>query len=253
MYFKNNDLSFYYDKEGNGKSNVIILPGWGDTRKTFQFLINNIKAIATVYSLDYPGFGNSNFPNKDLTIYDYTLLVKDFIETEEIDNPIIIGHSFGGRIIITLLGYYHYKCDKIILIDSAGIKDNIKLKQKIKTTTYKLLKKVSGILPKNIKTKYLEKLFNYFGSTDYKHLPSNMMQTFSNIVKEDLKPYLKDIEASTLIIWGEEDKVTPLSDGKKIESLIPDSALITVKNTGHFPYLDKPNYIWQIILAFISS
>ena len=123
-------------------------------------------------------------------------------------NPILIGHSFGGRIITTLTGYYHFDYNNIIYLNSAGIKPKIKFKTRI----YKLLKKLKILLPKKYKQKYLNFLFNIFASTDYKELNNNMHQTFKNIVNVDLKHYLKDIKSKTLIIWGNKDTSTPLKD-----------------------------------------
>ena len=69
MYYKKTDYSLYYEKYGQNEKNIIILPGWGETRKTFDSIIKNLKDKYTVYIIDYPGFGNSNFPKHDLTIF----------------------------------------------------------------------------------------------------------------------------------------------------------------------------------------
>ena len=79
MYFKTHDLSIYYEKYGDKKPTILILPGWGYTRPSFYYLINFLQVNYTVYIIDYPGFGNSSLPDTDLTIYDYAEIVKDFI------------------------------------------------------------------------------------------------------------------------------------------------------------------------------
>ncbi len=56
MFFEYNNISLYYEKYGNSKNVIIILPGWGDTRKTFNYLIDLLKDYYTIYILDYPGF-----------------------------------------------------------------------------------------------------------------------------------------------------------------------------------------------------
>ena len=60
----------------------------------------------------------------------------------QIKKPIIIAHSFGGRIATLLTGYYKEKIDKIIMIDAASIKPRKSIKALIKQTTYKILKKL---------------------------------------------------------------------------------------------------------------
>ena len=253
MNFIVNDFNIYYEKYGNGKSNIVILPGWGDTRTTFNNLISVLKEYYTIYIIDYPGFGNSKFPNRDLDIYDYANLIKEFITINGIDNPIIISHSFGGRISIILSGLYKIPIKKMILIDAAGIKHTKKFKLRFKQTIYKLLKKIGMILPKKTKSIYLNKLINIFGSNDFKNLDPNIRKTFIKVINEDLTKYLKNIDTSTLLIWGENDLDTPIDDGKLMNISIEDSGLIIIPNASHFPYLEYPYYITKIILEFLKT
>lgn len=253
MNFIVNDFNIYYEKYGNGKSNIVILPGWGDTRTTFNNLISTLKEYYTIYIIDYPGFGNSKFPNRDLDIYDYANLIKDFITINSIDNPIIISHSFGGRISIILSGLYKIPIKKMILIDAAGIKHKKKFKLKFKQVIYKLFKKISLILPKKLKSIYLNKLITLFGSSDFKNLDPNIRKTFIKVINEDLTKYLKHIDTSTLLIWGENDLDTPIDDGKLMNILIEDSGLIIIPNASHFPYLEYPYYVTKIILEFLKT
>lgn len=253
MYYNKDDYSIYYEKYGKSEKTILILPGWGNTRKTFDYLINWLKNNFTVYIIDYPGFGNSPFPNHNLTIYDYTNIIRDFLTDKKIINPIIIAHSFGGRIATLLTGYYKEKIDKLILIDIAGIKrkkaPRIWLKEKI----YKLLKSIKKILPKKLKETYHQKLIKIFGSSDYKVLPKEMYQTFQNVIKEDLKYYLSYIESETLLIWGKKDKDTPIKDARYINKKIRDSALIVYPEADHFSYLEYPILTANIIEEFLIN
>ena len=253
MYFNNKDMSVYYEKYGDNKKNILILPGWGNTRTTFTNIINFFKDNYTIYIIDYPGFGNSPIPEKELTIYDYTNLVRDFLDEMQIKNPIIIAHSFGGRIATLLTGYYKEKIDKIIMIDAASIKPRKSIKAFIKQTTYKVLKKLTYLLPKLKQEYYRQKLLKFFGSTDYQNLPNNMHKTFKNIVNENLIYYLKNIESETLLLWGKLDKDTPLKDGYKMNNLIKNSALIIFPKGNHFSYLQYPYLTNKIIFEFIKE
>ena len=66
MYYKYNNIKLYYEKYGNKKKYLLILPGWGNTRPTFYNIINFLKNIYTIYIIDYPGFGNSPIINNNL-------------------------------------------------------------------------------------------------------------------------------------------------------------------------------------------
>lgn len=250
MYFNNDKISMYYKKYGTKKDTIIILPGWGNTRNTFNHIINYFKDRFTIYIFDYPGFGNSNLPNNDLTIYDYALFIINFMEEKNIDNPILIAHSFGGRIATLLTGYYKEKIDKQILIDIAGIKQ-ISLFKLIKQTIYKLLNNIIKIFPnKNILQKKLLKLF---ASNDYNNLDKEMYTTFKNIVNEDLTNYYKDIDCDTLLIWGKLDIDTPLKDAIKMNKLINNSELIIYKDANHYSYLQYPYLTNRIIEEYIKN
>lgn len=251
MFFNTKGLSIYYEKYGSNDKTILILPGWGKTRETFRNIINCFKEEYTIYIIDYPGFGNSKIPKRDLTIHDYTIAIKNFMKKNKIIKPIIIAHSFGGRIATLLSSYYQEPIEKMILIDIAGIKPKKSLKQLLKEKLYKLLKKITSY--SKHKEKYHQKLLKIFGSSDYQNLPKGMHQTFKNIINEDLTNYFKYISCECLLIWGELDEDTPLKDAHKINSLIKESALIIYPKSNHFSYIQQPFLTNQIIKEFLKE
>ncbi len=254
MKFSVNDFTIYYEKHGNGDKNILILPGWGDNRLTFNYLISILKEDFTIYILDYPGFGKSSFPNRDLDINDYSTLIRDFITIKNITDPIVIAHSFGGRIVIDLFKNHHdIGIKNLILIDIAGIKPKKKFYKKIKEKIYKMLKKLGVVLPKKIRNYYLEKLIKIFGSSDYSALSNNIRKTFINIVNFDQRNDISLIDADTLIIWGELDRDVPLKDGYFINKNIKNSGMVVIPKSGHFPYLDRAYYVNKIILEYLKN
>lgn len=253
MYYNKDDISMYYEKYGNSDKVIIILPGWGDTRNTFKIMIDYFKLNYSVYIFDYPGFGNSVFPNRDLTIYDYTNIIREFIKDEGISNPIIIAHSFGGRIAVLMAGYYKDSIKKLIMIDTSGIKPRKGPLKLLKQSIYKLLKKFSIFLPKRKRNLYFKRLIKIFGSADYKKLDKNMYNSFKNIVNEDLKYYINNIDTETLIIWGKLDKDTKLKYGKYMHKKIRKSSLVILPKAGHFSYLNYSTLTNKLISEFLKG
>ncbi len=252
MYFVTKYSKLYYEKYGNSNKKLLILPGWGDNRKTFFNIINNLKDKYEIYIIDYPGFGKSTFKNIDMTIYDYAEIINTFMIKNKIINPIIISHSFGGRISSLLISKYKVKVDKLILIDVAGLKEKLNIKKILKIKLYKLLKKIISIIPSTNKKQRLEKIRNKFSSNDYNTLPSHMYQTFKNIINEDLTKYYKNIVVETLIIWGQKDNITKLKYGKKLLKLIKNSALIIYPKADHFSYLRYPILTSKILNSYLK-
>ncbi len=252
MYITLNNLTFYYEKYGTHEKTILILPGWGNTRETFRYMINELKNNYTIYIIDYPGLGLSPVPDKTLTLYDYAELIIAFMKELNIENPTIIAHSFGGRITSLLAGYYKIKLDKLVLIDIAGIKPRKKLKLLVKQTIYKLLKRLTKLLPKLKQETYRQKLLKIFASSDYSALPAGMHETFKNVIKEDLSKYFKQISNETILLWGNLDQDTPLYQAYKIKKLIKSSALIILKDANHFSYLNYPVLTNNIIKTFLN-
>lgn len=252
MYFKTNKFNIYYEKYGTKEQTILILPGWGNTRETFTNIINYFKENYTIYILDYPGFGKSKELMQELNIYDYSFIIKKFMEKNNIINPIIIAHSFGGRITSILNSHYKVKLKKIILIDVAGIK-RFNLKLTLKKYLYKFLIAITKLFPKKKQNYLKEKLFLKFSSSDYKSININMRNTFKNIINENLKQYYKNIDTETLIIWGEKDIDTPLKDAYLLNKIIKNSGLVILKNLPHYSYLYNPHKINKIIEIFLKE
>ena len=118
-----------------------------------------------------------------------------------------------------------------MLVDSAGILPKKSMKQKFKTRLYKIGRRFLSIGV--VKKLYPDALENYrrsHGSADYNSATPVMRQTLVKVVNEDLEPLLSSIEtAAVLLIWGDMDTATPLSDARIMEDRIKDSGLVVVK------------------------
>ena len=251
-------LNISYNIYGNGAINVLLLHGWGANKDLFKPVTdilskeNELKLI----SLDFPGFGKSDLPPEPWDTKDYTDFTLDFAKKLNLNKFVLIGHSFGGRISIRIASQKPELIDKVILVDSAGIKPKRKLKYYIKVWTFKLSKKLLKLFyrGKNFDEK-MKTLYKKYGSEDYKNTEGVMRQSLVKVVNEDLSDLLPKIEAPTLIMWGENDEETPIWMGQKIEKVMneagKDAALIGLKNAGHYSFLDKLNEFVVIIKKFI--
>lgn len=250
-----NNLSINYIKKGNGKV-VLILPGWGTTINTYMSIINSISTYSTVYCLDMPGFGESEEPNASWNLDNYVEFVIQFLKNQNIKEVDLIGHSNGGRIIIKMMSKenLNFKVSKIILIGSAGIVHEKTLNQKIRIKTYKICKKIIEIKPINKAfPNLIDKIKNSFGSEDYRNASPIMKKNLVQLINEDVKQYLQKINVPTLLIWGENDTATPISDGETMEKLIPDAGLIKVENCSHYVFLERTAYVNKIISVFLQG
>lgn len=251
---KNKEYYVYVYESFNGfKNTVFLIHGWGMDHYTFKKIYKDIEKRYNVICIDLIGFGESDMMKDAFSLDDYSEMINCLIETYNkkynLENLYLLGHSFGGRVIIKYLNNYYSDLIKgIILCSSAGIK-NKSLKKYYKIYKYKLKKKVYKFLS-YISLRYKRKLdflVNNSGSRDYIGLNSVLKQTMSKAVGEDLFNKLKNIKVKTILTWGRNDSVTPLKEAYLFKKEIKNSKLIVFENSGHFPYIDEENKFIGVI------
>lgn len=249
-----NDLTIHYTVKGTGDY-VFLLHGWGSSLKLFEPLADVISEKYTVVSLDFPGFGSSDEPKEIWEVSAYSSFLIAFISQFPCEKVVLLGHSFGGRVIIKTASVpkLPFSIDKIILVDSAGILPKRTLKYKAKVRFYKLGKAFLSIPP--LTRVFPHALDNYrkkLGSADYNSASQIMRNILVKTVNEDLTSLLKNIQAPTLLIWGEEDTATPVSDGRLMEKLIDGAGLVVLKKAGHYSFLDQSYAFHKIVKSFLK-
>ena len=250
-----NNININYEMLGEKNiQTVLLLHGWGANLQTMLPISKHLSKKYKVYSIDLPGFGKSDEPNSTYTVSDYSKAVIKFIEIMDIKSPTLIGHSFGGRVILKMVGEFGYKPKNIVFIDSAGIKPKRSIDYYLKVYSFKFAKSIIKLLNSKEKSdKLISDLRKNASSSDYNAASETMKKVFVNVVNEDLKYCMRKINVPTLLIWGENDKDTPVQDAKIFEKLIPDSGLVILKDAGHFSYLDKLGDFLVIISKFMEG
>ncbi|MEK7087210.1 MAG: alpha/beta hydrolase [Patescibacteria group bacterium] len=228
----------------NSSKNLVFIHGWGATANIFETVFYYLKNEFNIYYFDLPGFGNTPI-EKVMTLKDYADFVYKFLEENNIKEPIIIGHSFGGAIAVKLTLLHPENISKLILVSASAIRQP---RHKIM-----LIKKIADfikpLLPEKLR-KFILKILK-LDKTDYAQIDSlKLKETFKNIINEDLSLYLPAIKMPTLVIWGEKDAVTPLKEGELIAKSIPGAKLLVIKNAGHFRFLEKPEEFIKLIKEF---
>ncbi len=237
-----------YLQTGEGEA-VVMLHGWGANAKLFENCAQVIAQKYSVYALDFPGFGGTPEPPAVWTVDDYTAFTVKFIAALGLKKVILLGHSFGGRVIIKMANLKNlpFAIDRIILTDAAGIRPEKSAaqqqKEQLSHIGKKLLKPFPGLV---------EKLQSMTGSADYRAASPLMRKILVEVVNEDLTDLLPGIKQETLLIWGDLDTATPLSDGQKMEELIPNAGLAVMHGCTHFAFLDNPVQFANILRAYLN-
>ena len=249
-----NGIKINYVQKGEGDL-IVLLHGWGSNIKLFANLIDLLSKKYKVVAMDMPGFGESAEPPSAWCVDDYVEFVIDFLKDYNADKVMLLGHSFGGRVIIKMNSRENlpFKITKVILVDSAGILPPKSNKKSFRTYYYKAGKAIlSTGLAQKIAPDALENFRKKMGSADYAAASPLMRQVLVKVVNEDLEPLLPNIKCPALLVWGVNDTATPLSDGEKMEKLIPDAGLVKLENAGHYSFLDQQFTFNRVMSSFMK-
>ena len=242
MNIKDVYVNFIQYGNKSGK-NIVLLHGWGQNIEMMDPIGKRLQKDFYITIIDLPGFGKSSEPTYGYTVYDYFEIVDELLRKLKIKNPIMIGHSFGGR--ISIIYAAKKGVEKLVLLASP-------FKRRVKKNTFKIkllkfLKKVPVVkeLESYMKTK--------IGSRDYRNATPIMRLILVNTVNEDLTEYLKQIESPTLLIWGDLDTEAPLEDAKYAETIMKDAGLIIYQGATHYAYLERINEVINVLNVFLKE
>jgi pimeloyl-ACP methyl ester carboxylesterase len=225
----------------------VFLHGWGSRAVHMKNIFEN---LSNFVALDLPGFGGSDLPQVPWGVGEFAGFLENFLAKLEIKNPILVGHSVGGSIIIKYLTEGGM-AEKAILIASAGIR-----KRGIKIFTYKIITKIFkaifSIPGLNIfRSRIRKKFYSAIDSVDYIEA-GKMTESYKKIIRDDLTNDLSKVKTPAVLIWGEKDSITPLWQGELMQEKIVGSKLFVIVGAGHFSFIDEPEKFNRIFLKEIK-
>lgn len=252
---KIDSITVNYIDEGEGEA-IVLLHGWGANITLYAGIINVLAQGHRVIALDMPGFGKTSEPPEPWCVDDYVDFVMKFIGSFGLARFSVVVHSFGGRVFFKMNARENlpFTIERAVLIDSAGILPKKSFRQKISLRGYKIGRAVMS-------TKVLHFLYpdavdnmrRKRGSADYNSATPTMRATLVKVVNEDLEPLMHLVKCPTLLIWGDKDTATPLSDAKRMEELIPEAGLVVCEGAGHFSFAEQAPKVHAALAAFFSS
>ncbi len=221
---------------------IVVLHGWTYSLDKWNKFVEFLKGSGfEVEVIKIPGLTENNMEVWDLD--KYSVWLRDRLSKEE-DKIILLGHSNGGRIASHFAAKFPAKIKKLILVDTAGMyhkEPALEIKRFLFGAAAKIGKRITN---SNILRKFLYRLA---WEKDYQEATPTMRKTMLNLINSDLAPEFKKIKTPTLIIWGENDRITPLSDGQLINKLIKNSKLKIVKGARHSPFYTHAGEVVRII------
>jgi len=264
-----NNMNVHYCDEGlrNDSIPIILIHGTGSSLHTFDNWSSKLSKTKRVVRMDLPGYGLTGpFPNRNYSKNNYVNFIKSFLDTLKIKKCILAGNSLGGNIAWLFTAKFPSKVKKLILIDASGYPNkskDIPIAFKLAQTPI-INKAFTYITPRFIAKKSVENVYadkskvttelvnRYFELT----LRKGNRQAFVDklAIKPDPNQHekIKTITQPVLILWGEEDMLTPVEMANRFDKDLNNSTLNILKNVGHVPMEESPHKSLDYVLNFLE-
>ncbi len=240
-----NNLKTNYKIAGKGPA-VLILHGWGSKSEKWQkagelLAEKGLKVIIP----DLPGFGKTQKPAESWDLDRYSDFIKKLSASLNLEKFYLLGHSFGGAVAVRFSLSYPESVKKLFLAAAACLR-----KKTLKKRILIGISKIFGFFSFLPFYSFFKKVFYKFivRKSDYPYYSGIMKETYLKAIGEDLSEKLNLIKIPTVIIWGEDDDVTPIKDARFLEQKIKNSKLMVIPGTGHDLEQEKPEILTQKVI-----
>ncbi len=259
-------VSLHVRVTGKGRP-LIMLHGFGASSYSFSKIIPALSKHFTIYAFDLKGFGKSPKPDDHrYSVYDQALFVDQYLNKHHLEKVILLGHSYGGGVALTLALMDPKRFAKLVLIDSASYDQQ--LPKLIRWLQIPILGKLGFyLIPASVEVKESYKYAFY----DNRKIPEDIvreyaknlyqpnarkvyLQTVENLIPEDIAKIsrrYRTIQIPTLIVWGANDIVIRKEKAYRLHRDIPHSQLKIIPRCGHIPHEEKPHETLKVLENFL--
>ena len=263
-----------YVKLGSGPA-LLLLHGLGCTHRTWLPVLDSLARRYTVIAPDLLGHGESDKPRADYSVGGFANGMRDLLTVLGIDRATVVGHSFGGGVAMQFAYQFPERTERLVLVGSGGLGTEVSAAIRAITTTG--FYQVMGLLTmpglRQVGTAGLRALSRtglkefrdfdevaeiYLSFRDpaaraaIRHVVRAVVDWQGQIVTMTDRAYLTDA-MPMCVIWGDQDRVIPVSHATHAAGLAPKARIEIVPNAGHFPHKDHPERFVKILNDFVRS
>lgn len=251
---------------------LILIHGLGASLEWWQFNIDKLSEGNRVIALDFLGFGLSSRPSTDFSLNLASEFMHSFLDVLELSRASLVGNSLGGLIALYTASKMPERIDKLVLVDNAGLGQKLSILLRL-GSVYPVGKLALALRNRLTVRIFLSRLvydsqklppylidcvLKMFSLPKSAEVCLQVLRTGVNLkgIKKEIWSSLQKAASSlpheTLIIWGAEDRITPLSQAHAGKGLIRNSRLHIIENCGHIPQVECPEEFNQAVLNFLK-
>jgi pimeloyl-ACP methyl ester carboxylesterase len=228
-----------YEAAGEGEPVVFVHGLSGSTRWWYR----NVRTIAErhrIYLVDLPGFGTMRSLRGRFVLAETATWLSEWMEAAGLERAHLVGHSMGGYASVRLAASRPELVRRLVLVAPAGVPAERSM--------------LGHLVPLLLTVRHATPAFLAVLVQDALRMgPMTLWRGARDLLAEDVRGDLRNIEAPTLLVWGENDPLIPPAVGDLLREEISNSRLLLLQRAGHVPMFDQPKEFDAALLTFLSG
>jgi pimeloyl-ACP methyl ester carboxylesterase len=227
-----------YEVAGDGPP-VVLVHGLSGSSRWWRRNIGALTPHRRVYVVDLIGFGASRARQR-FALAEASGFLARWMDQLELERASLVGHSMGGLIAAELAADAPERVDRLVLVDPAALP----LDTRLLTHALSLLQELRTISPSFLPVLIADAL---------RAGPLTLWRAANALMLADLRPKLAQIQARTLVIWGEHDALVPIAFAQQLANYLRYEQLVVIKGAGHVPMWDRPQEFNRVLTKFLLA
>ena len=242
--------SYNYIEKGEGQV-IILLHGLMGGLSNFKDVIGFFSSKG--YKVIIPELPIYNLPLKETTVTAFSDFLEDFIKYKNLSNVILLGNSLGGHVGLIYSNKNPSFVKSLVLTGSSGLYENSMGESYPKRENYDYIKRKTEEVFYNSKVATKEIVDEVFETVNNREKLVRTLAIAKSAIRHNMSEELPNIKTPTLLIWGENDLVTPPEVAREFKSLLPNSKLEWIKKCGHAPMMEHPDEFNKILFNWLNQ
>jgi pimeloyl-ACP methyl ester carboxylesterase len=246
---------------------IVLIHGTGSSLHTFDVWTGGLGEKRRVIRMDLPGYGLTGpFPDGNYAMDHYVEFMLHLLDKLDVEQCVLAGNSLGGAIAWRFTLAYPDRVNKLVLIDAAGYPSEAKsVPIAFKLAKLPVLNKIATfITPRFLARSSLENVYaddakinkalvdRYFELTLRKGNRQAYLDRLGVTRDTIVYEQIKTIQQPTLILWGDQDNLIPVSNAYRFHEDLPNDTLMILENSGHVPMEENPEQSLETLKGFLK-
>ena len=241
---------FNYIEKGEGEV-IVLLHGLMGGLSNFKDVINFFSLKS--YKVIIPELPIYSLPLKETTVTAFSDFLEEFIKYKNLSKVILLGNSLGGHIGLIYSNKNPNFVKSLVLTGSSGLYENSMGESYPKRENYNYIKRKTEEVFYNAEVATKEIVDEVYETVNNRDKLVRTLAIAKSAIRHNMSDELPNIKTPTLLIWGENDLVTPPEVAREFESLLPNSELKWIKKCGHAPMMEHPNEFNRILFSWLNQ